>query len=193
MGGGSSKQGSLASPQSGANGRGTNNRRPSSIYTVPEEEDSDDDCLNCSFLGGFCPPQKKKTYDPMGTPVPDTPVVSRKQRKMFENAIDDDNGSNNNTNNGVSPSSRTGLFSSRYFGLEKEEDSSSILDTEEEEEPHDENAPAQIHEGPVSHFLVFIFMYDHKSLHYLLLHCLPFSCFTCFLNANLSSHVSLDS
>lgn len=94
-----------------------------------------DNCHPCFAF--HAPFQQSQPSDPLGSPLPDTPVTKRKQRGIHD--LTPPNGQNGRSDP---------VYSSRYGGLEKEPDSSS--NSKRMTSNGDEEYEAKIHEGPVS-------------------------------------------
>jgi tRNA A-37 threonylcarbamoyl transferase component Bud32 len=104
-------------------------------------KDEHQDCVPCFFLGSFSKHLPGRASDPIGTPLPETPLFQRKRRQQAVKAAmqkDDP------------------VFSSKYGGLEKETATmfppqNSMNRAKFQEEPEEEVADpegAQVHEGP---------------------------------------------
>jgi len=93
---------------------------------VSEEDDGGEACQPCFFFDGFSKGLRQVAgkSDPIGTPLPDTPVYQRRRREKLQEALRKDNP----------------LYSSKYAGLEKEP-SEHLNGIAEEQD-------AQVHEGP---------------------------------------------
>jgi hypothetical protein len=119
--------------------------RPSTLrQDSTSSHDSRNPCQRC-FL--FDPPFRAEPEDAMGSPVPDTPVQRRENRKEYEAAI---SGGGGPVQNGRE------VFSSRYDGLEKEAgtNSTSSLASSSSEDTNGYHR-AEVHEGKVS-FVVHV-------------------------------------
>lgn len=108
-----------------------------------DDWDDDDDgvCKPC-FL--FKPPMSRRS-DPMGTPLPETPIQDRRKRDAAMNRW-------NNEGN------TEGVFSSQYFGIEKEVDPMSSA-------PSNGNNQAQVHEGNVRAAYLYQCRFCHSMSH----------------------------
>lgn len=92
-------------------------------------KDGDGDCQRCFLFNA-----PFRSSDPIGSPLPESPVVKRNMRNQaMQEAVNGDRKTDP-------------AFSSKYFGLEKEvfHQSSSKLDDPQEEHR------AEVHEGKVS-------------------------------------------
>jgi serine/threonine protein kinase len=93
------------------------------------------DCVPCFFLGSLSNGLPGRTKDPMGSPLPDTPLFQRKRRQQAVTEAmrrDEDP-----------------VFSSKYFGLEKETDKM-FASNNNGSSFVEEEVGAQVHEGPNS-------------------------------------------
>jgi tRNA A-37 threonylcarbamoyl transferase component Bud32 len=125
--------GGQQSRQTNCNGNGTQNGA---------RKDENADCVPCFFLGYFSKHLPGRASDPIGTPLPETPLFQRKRRQQAVKAAmqkDDDP-----------------VFSSKYCGLEKETakmfppgtmQNGSRPPFEAQEEVIEPES-AQVHEGP---------------------------------------------
>ena len=98
------------------------------IHTTSDVSGDDNDC-NCFFFK-----LPFKSNDPIGSPMPETPLHQRAKRSAIKTAL-----------NKVRESP---VFSSKYGGLEKEVDycSKALSSIEDQENGH----RAEVHEGKVS-------------------------------------------
>jgi serine/threonine protein kinase len=110
-------------------------------------KDEREDCVPCFFLGTyFSKHLPGRSNDPIGTPLPETPLFQRKRRQQAVKA--------------AMQKDEDPVFSSKYGGLEKEtatmfppqnsqnNRSSKFQEEPEEEVAADPEASAQVHEGP---------------------------------------------
>jgi tRNA A-37 threonylcarbamoyl transferase component Bud32 len=95
------------------------------------------DCVPCFFLGYFSKHLPgSRASDPIGTPLPETPLFQRKRRQQAVKA--------------AMQKDEDPVFSSKYCGLEKEKvmQNGSRSPFKEEEEVGMEPEGAEVHEGP---------------------------------------------
>jgi len=116
--------------QSAGNGSGSNGDGGEDSAAAS----SDADCRPCFFLDHFSKALRKATSrgaDPMGTPLPDTPLYQRKKREQVQKAM----------------RNKDPVFSSKYGGLEKESADMFIPPQSQQRlQPHQEESI--VHEGP---------------------------------------------
>lgn len=92
------------------------------------EDDDDGVCKPC-FLFRAPMPASRTISDPMGSPLPETPMVDRRKREAAITNIQED----------TNPDP---VYSSQYFGIEKEVDANASQDNP--------SSRAVVHEGKVS-------------------------------------------
>lgn len=117
--------------------------------------DSEDE--DCRCQGFFCNPpkqeQQKKKKDMLGTPIPDTPLVQRLKRREL-----------------LAESNREAeVYSSKYFGLEKERSSNGLKNIESRGsslyDEYERQPSAVVHEGKVRSPLLMNFESYAKLLY----------------------------
>lgn len=87
---------------------GSTNSRPTQTQGSDREEESSVCNTPCFFFGNVPNGLRKVVgrHDPIGTPLPETPIYQRKRRQQVHQALQEDRGKE--------------IFSSNYAGLEKE-------------------------------------------------------------------------
>lgn len=92
------------------------------------QQSRDSDCQPCFFLDHFGKALRKagNSDDPMGTPLPDTPLFQRKKRAQVQRAM----------------RNKDPVFSSKYGGLEKETSAEMFIPPQQQKEE------SIVHEGP---------------------------------------------
>ncbi len=94
--------------------------------TLIREESGASQNENCQPCFPFQAPFAKANHDPIGSPMPETPLHARRKQQAIEGAI-------------LEETRGQTVFSSKYSGLEKEVEASE----------HQNGNLAQIHEGKV--------------------------------------------
>ena len=121
-----------------------------------DDYDDDDDaaCMPCFFMNGVSQQllTRTRSADPIGTPLPETPLFQRKRRQQVQHALR----TTNNNDNDKANNNNTAVFSSRYGGLEKEVSTSNHHNRHHDttqngrnDIDYDDEGPA-VHEGPDS-------------------------------------------
>jgi hypothetical protein len=119
--------------------------------TIHKGSSTNKDGSPCHPCFAFQAPFQQHASDPLGSPLPDTPLTKRKQQRGMY-----DQGGGTTKNGQPSNGQSTPIYSSRYGGLEKEPDSRSSIKTDSS--LSNEEYQAKIYEGPVSASLCYVYL-----------------------------------